>query len=357
VLKRNLTTRYPARAANAGKCILITGAGGYIGSRLAQALAAAAPRFLVLLDHSEHQLHEIDLDLRDRGGVPYAAILGDICDRPFIAEMFERFKPDIVFHAAACKHVPLMENNPLAAIRTNAIGTWHLLEAAERYAVARLLLISTDKAVNPASVMGAAKRVAEMALERFAGARLVAQTMRLGNVLGSRGSVGPRFDRQIAKGGPVTVTHESAERYFFSPDETVEMILALAPLASGIFIPQSGPPTRISHLAERMIRESAGRNGRDVAITFSGLRAGDKLTEEFTRAGETAKATSDSRLLEVCGPRLGDEEFDALMARLIGAVEERNLPQALAALLGFVPEYRPSEVVLDMAKTTEAARA
>jgi FlaA1/EpsC-like NDP-sugar epimerase len=350
-------TVYPSRAANAGKCILITGAGGSIGSGLTAALAAAAPRFLVLLDSSEHQLHEIDLFLRDRGDVPYAAILGDICDLPLIEEIFERFAPDAIFHAAACKHVPLMEKNPLAAIRSNAIGTWRLLAAAERYAVARVLLISTDKAVNPASVMGAAKRVAEMALQRFAGKGLVAQTIRLGNVLGSSGSVGPLFRRQIAEGGPVTVTHEAAERYFFSLDESVEMILALAPLESGIFIPKIGPPTKISHLAERMIRESPDRHGASIAITFSGLRAGDKLTEEFMKAEETAKATYDPRLLHVCGPQLREEKFDAAMARLVAAVQERNLPKALATLREFVPEYRPSAVLLELAKTRQAAKA
>ena len=353
------STHSPSAAAHAGQCILVTGAGGSIGSALTVALAAAAPRFLVLLDNSEHRLHEMDLLLREGHDVPYAAVLGDICDVPLIEEIFDRFRPGTIFHAAACKHVPLMEKNPLAAIRTNAVGTWRLLRVAERFSVASFLLISTDKAVNPASVMGASKRVAEMALQRFLGKNLVTQTIRLGNVLGSSGSVAPLFDRQIAKGGPVTVTHEAAERYFFSLDETVEMILALSPRDSGIFIPRLGQPTKISHLAERMIRESPARHGYSagVAITFSGLRPGDKLAEEFMKADESAEAASDPRLLHVCGPQLIPEKFDAAMARLSDAVQERDLPDALAVLCELVPEYRPSKVLLDIAKTTQAAKA
>jgi FlaA1/EpsC-like NDP-sugar epimerase len=350
------STLSPSAAAHAGECILVTGAGGYIGSALTLALAAAAPRFLILLDSSEHQLHEMDLLLREREDVPYTAVLGDICDVPLIQEVFEQFHPDAIFHAAACKHVPLMEKNPLAAIRTNAIGTWRLLGAAEPFSVPRLLLISTDKAVNPASVMGASKRVAEMALQRFAGKRPVTQTIRLGNVLGSSGSVAPLFDRQIAGGGPVTVTHQAAERYFFSLAETVEMILALAPLKSGLFIPKLRQPTKISHLAKRMIRESPAHPA-DIAITFSGLRAGDKLTEEFTKADESAEATCDPRLLRVRGPQMVEEQFDRAMAALDRAVQERDLPDALAVLSELVPEFRPSSVLLELAKTTQVAKA
>jgi FlaA1/EpsC-like NDP-sugar epimerase len=319
-------------------------------------LAANAPRFLVVLDSSEHHLHEIDLFLQDRGDISYAAILGDICDVPLIEEIFDRFRPDTIFHAAACKHVPLMEKNPLTAMRSNAIGTWRLLQAAERFAITRLLLISTDKAVNPASVMGASKRIAEMIMQRFAGKRLVAQTIRLGNVLGSNGSVAPLFDRQIASGGPVTVTHEAAERYFFSLAETVEMILALAPLESGMFIPKLRQPTKISHLAKRMIRESPA-HAADIAITFSGLRAGDKLTEEFTKADESAEATCDPRFLCVRGPQMAEEQFDRAMAGLDRAVQERDLPDALAVLSELVPEFRPSSVLLELAKTAQVAKA
>jgi FlaA1/EpsC-like NDP-sugar epimerase len=344
-------------AAYAGKCILITGAGGYIGSGLTLALAAAAPRLLVLLDNSEHHLHEIDLLLRERGDIPHAVLLGDICDAPLVEEILRRFQPELLLHAAACKHVPLMERNPLAAISTNTLGTWTLLQAAEHCAVQRFLLISTDKAVNPASVMGASKRVAEMALQRFSGKRLAAQSIRLGNVLGSSGSVGPLFSRQIASGGPVTVTHAAAERYFLSLDETVEMILAVAVLDAGIFIPKLTSATNIRDLAERMIREAPKRNGANISIAFTGLRPGDKMTEEFLNAEEISESTPDPRLSRVRGSHVPDEQFDALIWQLGVAVAQRNLGEALAVLQKFVPEYQPSTVLRELLNATRAAKA
>lgn len=350
-------SRSLSAAAYAGKCILVTGAGGYIGSGLTLALAAAAPRFLVLLDNSEHHLHEIDLLLRERGDIPHAALLGDICDAPLVEEILHRFRPELLLHAAACKQVPLMEKNPLAAIRANALATCTLLQAAECCAVQRFLLISTDKAVNPASVMGASKRVAELALQRFAGKRLVAQSIRLGNVLGSSGSVGPLFDRQIASGGPLTVTHAAAERYFLSLDETVEIILAAAALDAGIFIPKLAPPTNISDLAEHMIREAPHRNGADIAIAFTGLRPGDKITEQFLNADEISELTPDPRLFRVRGPRMPDEQFDVLMRQLGVAVAQRNLGEALAVLQKFVPEYQTSTVLRELLNAARTAKA
>jgi FlaA1/EpsC-like NDP-sugar epimerase len=323
-------------AAYAGKRILITGAGGFIGSALTAALAAASPQSLVLLDNSEQNLHEMDLA-----------------------------QPEIIFHAAACKHVPLMEKNPLAAIRTNGIATWRLMQAitqAPNYAAKnsrapQVLLISTDKAVKPASVMGATKRVAELALERMSSSGMTLQTVRLGNVLGSHGSVAPLFAQQIARGGPVTVTHPEVERYFFTLDDTIEIILRAASLGSGTFIPAPVPPLKIAVLAERMIREARSEGSGEIPIIFTEMRAGDKLREEFLNAAELAENTNDQRLLRVRGPHLNAEQFDGLMPRLDEAVAQRQLGAAVDVLRQLVPEYRPSEVLLERLHQASVANA
>ena len=179
---------------NIGKTILVTGAGGYIGSALTEALALTHPRFLILLDHSEQNLYEVSMRLAAAGMANYAAILGDILDKPLLTEIFERYQPESIYHAAAFKHVPLMEANPIAVVHNNAIGTWELAKAAIQYDAERLLLISTDKAVNPRSIMGASKRIAELALIRMSDSKSKMNAVRLGNVLGSHGSVGLCFN-------------------------------------------------------------------------------------------------------------------------------------------------------------------
>jgi FlaA1/EpsC-like NDP-sugar epimerase len=354
-------------AAYAGKRLLITGAGGFIGSALTVALAAGSPRFLVLLDNSENNLHEIAATLREQHLTGHAAILGDVCDPAIVAELLERYRPEIIFHAAACKHVPLMESNPLAAIRTNALGTWRLLQAAKLFHVAQVLLISTDKAVKPASVMGASKRVAELALERMSSSDMMLQSVRLGNVLGSRGSVGPLFARQIARGGPVTVAHPEVERYFFTLEETVEIILSAAALReTGTFIPKLGPALKIAELAERMIREARDKNSGEIAIKFTEMRPGDKLREEFLNESEIAETIPDQRedlrLLRVRRANIDAGHFDAahfdvLLPQLEEAVEQRQLGRAMDVLRAFVPGYRPSAVLLELLHQASVAKA
>ena len=347
-------------AVYAGKRLLITGAGGFIGSALTVALAAGSPRFLVLLDNSENNLHEIAVTLREQHPAEHAAILGDVCDPAAMAELLERYRPEIIFHAAACKHVPLMESNPLAAMRANALGTWKLLRAAKLFHVAQVLLTSTDKAVKPASVMGASKRVAELALERNDSGHMILQTVRLGNVLGSHGSVGPLFARQIARGGPVTVTHPEVERYFFTLEETVEIILSAASLReTGTFIPKLRPPVRIVDLAERMIREARNDNSGEVPIKFTEMRPGDKLREEFLNDGEIAESTHDQRqlLLRVRRLRIDAVQFDVAMAQLEEAVEQRQLGRAMDILRALVPDYRPSAAVLELLHQASVAKA
>jgi FlaA1/EpsC-like NDP-sugar epimerase len=330
-------------AAFAGQCILITGAGGYIGGALAATLARCAPAFLVLLDNSEHNLNEISIRLRDAGtagatGVQLSGVLGDVCDEPLLAELFERYRPEIIFHAAACKHVPLMEENPLAAMRTNALGTWRLLQAAKRSGAARLLLVSTDKAVHPASVMGATKRVAELLLERGARDGIVLQTVRLGNVLGSPGSVAPLFARQIARGGPVTVTRASQ-------------------LGPGTFIPKLAPAVRIVAFAERMIVEARKAGSPAIAVQFTGMRPGDKMREEFLNEAEVSESTEDDRLLRVRHTKIDDDAFDAAIRRLDEAVASRDLRKAMETLRQIVPEYRPSAVVMEIVQESSVTEA
>jgi FlaA1/EpsC-like NDP-sugar epimerase len=347
----------PSPAAYAGKCLLVTGAGGFIGAALTSALAAGSPRFLVLLDHSEQNLHEIELAMREAGNIACAAILGDVGDENLLAEILDRYRPEIIFHAAACKHVPLMEKNPFAALRTNAIGTWRLVSAAARSGVAQLLLISTDKAVKPASVMGATKRVAELALERFSGQRIILQTVRLGNVLGSHGSVGPLFARQIAEGGPVTVTHPDMERYFFTREEATRIILRVAGMRPGIFVPQLPPPMKITALAERMIGEAQNAGAGEIALEFTGTRPGDKLREEFVNEGERAESSEEEGLLRVTGRKFPEQRFDAAMRQLEEFVEQRHLGKALEILRELVPAYTPSNAVLELVNDASVAKA
>ncbi|MGB6199223.1 MAG: polysaccharide biosynthesis protein, partial [Candidatus Acidiferrales bacterium] len=285
--------------------VLLTGAGGSIGSALAKSIIGQRPRSLVLLDHSEFNLHQIELELGDipgaRVGVP---ILGDICDSALLSEIFEEHEPQIVIHAAAFKHVPLMENNPIAAVQNNSLGTNLLAQTARAHGVATLVMISTDKAVNPRSVMGASKRVAELALLRWDSPRTSMKAVRLGNVFGSQGSVVPTFHRQISAGGPVTVSHPDVCRYFLSMSDAVELlILAASSRGHGvIFISDPGEPVRILDLARQMIKEACPRPEEEIPIVFTGLRPGDKMTEEFFSASESVAATDNERLRQIGTP-------------------------------------------------------
>src|ERR1700685_3334411 len=242
---------------NRGGSVLITGAGGCIGSALAERIAKSDARNLILLDHAEHELHEITLALfAINGCAPHVAVLGDICDAALLAEVFKEHRPDVIYHAAAFKHVPMMEANPLAAIRNNVIGTMTLAFAARNCEAAQLVMISTDKAVNPRSVMGVSKRIAELVLLRWNGIKTQMKAVRLGNVLGSRGSVAPLFRQQIARGGPVTVTHPEVSRYFLTQREVVDLILATVDLEGGVFVPEDSDPVKILDLARGMIRNA-----------------------------------------------------------------------------------------------------
>jgi len=332
----------------AGKSVLLTGAGGSLGSALAKAIIQLEPRQLILLDHSERNLHEIDSELRAfRPGIPFTSILGDVCDGGLLPEIFDRYRPEIVYHAAAFKHVPLMESNPLAAVRNNALGTNTLAKLSRIAGVRAFVMVSTDKAVNPISVMGASKRVAELALLRWNGSTDHMRALRLGNILASVGSVVPTFLRQISRGGPVTVSHPEVCRYFHTMSEAVELVLLTSrvQIGGGIFIPLLGAPVRILDMARQLVSDSQSESGREVPVTFTGLRPGDKMSEEFLFANESVEPTLHRSLLRVSTTEIPSEKFDADIESLSGSVEQRDLPLALELLCQMVPEYRLTEAL------------
>jgi FlaA1/EpsC-like NDP-sugar epimerase len=347
--------------------VLITGAGGTIGAELSRQIAALSPARLILLDNSEFALYAIDMEVHERfPAVLRVSLLRDVRDRSQIEAVLATERPEIVFHAAALKHLPMVEANPAEGVLTNIVGSRNVAEAARAFGVATVVMISTDKAVNPTSVMGASKRVAEgfcqaldldEARRRADGSRYV--TVRFGNVLGSTGSVVPLFARQLAAGGPLTVTHPDVTRFFMTVREAVELVLqaaALAPHGNGadlrgkICVLDMGEPVRIVDLAEQMIRLAGLRPGRDIEIQFVGLRPGEKLHEELFHPDEPLVPTA-SPAIRLAAPRTADY---GLLARSIDELEEaargRREERMLQLLERMVPEYRrgspgPSEAL------------
>jgi FlaA1/EpsC-like NDP-sugar epimerase len=296
-----------------GKVVLITGAGGSIGSELCRQVARYGPRRLVLYELSEFALYAIEQELSlSHPHLPLVRLIGDVRDPSHIRATFERWQPQVVFHAAAYKHVPLMEeDNACAALRNNLIGTWRAAQAAAGTGVERFVLISTDKAVNPTNVMGATKRAAEMVVARQAaevakaaetagapsGGSTRFMAVRFGNVLGSSGSVIPKFKEQIARGGPITVTHPEITRFFMTIPEAARLVLQAAAIGEGgqVFVLDMGEPVKIVDLARDMIRMS-GHSLDEIGITFSGLRPGEKLYEELLADADSTLPTRFKRL-------------------------------------------------------------
>ncbi|MGI6120532.1 MAG: polysaccharide biosynthesis protein [Desulfosporosinus sp.] len=283
-----------------GETIFITGAGGSIGSEICRQVAKFNPGKLVLIGHGENSIFMIEQELRDEHPeVEYSTEILDIKDRQKVDLIFERYKPGVVFHAAAHKHVPLMERNPEEALKNNVIGSQNLAEAADKTRVKTFVSISTDKAVNPTSIMGASKRTVELliqSLDRRSQTKFVA--VRFGNVLGSNGSVIPTFKRQIAKGGPVTVTHPDMVRYFMTIPEAAQLVIQAGAMAKGgeIFILDMGKPVKIVELAKDLIRLSGYEPDVDIKIKFTGIRPGEKLYEELLTAEEGITSTKHSRI-------------------------------------------------------------
>ncbi len=341
----------------AGRRVLITGAGGSIGAELARQVAGFGPAEIGLLDNGEYALWQIDLELAEaHPTLARRALIADVRDGARLRAVCERFRPDLVCHAAALKHVPMVEANPLEGLLSNAVGTRNVADAARAAGAAVMVQISTDKAVNPTSVMGAAKRLAEMycqaldlaAREKTGGLRCI--TVRFGNVLGSTGSVVPLFQRQLAAGGPLTVTHPDMRRYFMTVREAVGLVLQAAVVgttapdfsqaaAGGIFVLDMGEPVKIVDLARQMIRLAGLRPESDIAIRFTGLRPGEKLFEELFHGQEPPAPTRYPGLL-MAAPRTADLAIiSRALDELAGACRRGQEGQALALLSRLVPEF------------------
>lgn len=297
------TDEETCRKAIAGKVILVTGACGSIGAELCRQLSQLEPQLLLMLDNNESGLHDLNVELRTQyASLPHRLIVGDITDAAKLEAIFRSYRPEVVFHAAAYKHVPILEEYPEEAVRVNLLGTVLLTEHAVRYGVERFVFISTDKAVNPCSVMGASKRIGEMwvtAMQQSSPTKFA--TVRFGNVVGSRGSVLPTFARQIELGGPVTVTHPDMRRFFMSIPEAVSLILQAVGFSRGgeVFMLDMGDEVSILELAQRMIRIKGLRIGRDIPIKFTGIRPGEKLHEELYYIEEIHRATPHPRIVSL----------------------------------------------------------
>ncbi|NCB38578.1 MAG: polysaccharide biosynthesis protein [Erysipelotrichia bacterium] len=331
-----------------GKTVMVTGAGGSIGSEICRQILPFQPQKLLLLGHGENSIfrtHQELLGNKDTGNTAIIPIIADIQDREKIEHLFAAHRPEIVFHAAAHKHVPLMELNPEEAIKNNVIGTRNLVEASHNAKVERFVMISTDKAVNPTSVMGASKRVAEKILKCFAKrsqTRFVA--VRFGNVLGSRGSVIPMFKQQIENGGPVTITHPKMIRYFMTIPEASKLVIQAGSYGKGgeVFILDMGEPVRIVDLAEDLIRLSGLEVGRDIEIKFTGIRPGEKLYEELLTASEGITATRNTKIFIAKAEEVNEEELRAQVEKLEMAAKLGKPRNIIRGFQDIVPSFSPN---------------
>lgn len=330
------------RAGLTGKRVLVTGGGGSIGAELCRQIAHLNPAGLVVLDSCEYNLYRIDYQLKSEfSDLVIETVLGDVCDSATVETLLGRARPEVVFHAAAYKHLPMLQNQVREAFRNNVIGTRRLADAAVRYDVGTFVLISTDKAVNPCNVMGATKRIAELYIQhlnRSCKTRLI--TVRFGNVLNSTGSVVPLFNEQIRRGGPVTVTHPEITRYFMTIAEAGQLILQSAVLGQGgeVFVLDMGEPVRISFLAEQLIRLAGKVPGRDVEIVYTGLRPGEKLFEELFHENESYIKTRHEKIFLSQGGSETRLDIDSRLRNAEAAVTRYDNDELRKIMLELVPE-------------------
>lgn len=329
-----------------GKRVLVSGAGGSIGSELCRQVVKFAPEKLILLDQAETPLYEIEKELTARcPGIRILALIADVRDRDKIMLAFEEFAPEVVFHAAAYKHVPMMEYNPTQAVLNNVFGSRNIADAAHQFKAGNLVMISTDKAVNPTNVMGATKRAAEIyiqALSRISSTRFT--TVRFGNVLGSNGSVIPLFKEQIAKGGPLTVTDKRIIRYFMTIPEATQLVLQAGSMGSGseILVLDMGEPVRIIDLAEELIRLSGLTPYEDIDIVVTGLRPGEKLFEELLIDGEGILPTAHSKIKVLAPVHIELQPVRDELEKLYEAARSNCVDELMESLKRLVPEFKPS---------------
>ncbi len=342
----------PVRGLVAGRRIMVTGAGGSIGSELCRQVAALDPTSLLLYERYENSLFAIANELQDRWpGLEIQSLVGDVCDGGRVNSVFARHLPHVVFHAAAHKHVPLMELSPAEAVKNNVFGTQQLVEAASRSGVERFILISTDKAVNPSSVMGVSKRVAEMIVQsKDTSSRTVFSAVRFGNVLGSNGSVVPRFLEQIKAGGPVTVTHPDIRRYFMLIPEAVHLVMHAAAMAEGgeVFVLDMGEQIKVVDMARSLIRLSGFVPDEEIPITFTGLRPGEKLYEELVGTQESVEPSGMEKINRLKRDRPWNAaDLERHLAELRRVVENEYADDSqcscllVAVLQQLVPTYSP----------------
>ncbi len=326
----------------AGKVALVSGGGGSIGSELCRQIARFGPSRLVIVEQSEYQLYEIEMELTDNfPSLTIVPCLVDVCDAVAVNRVMERNRPDAIFHAAAYKHVPMLEHQPREAVRNNVLGTRTLALAADKYDCGTFVMVSTDKAVNPANIMGATKRTAEIfcqAMNRCSRTNYI--TVRFGNVLGSAGSVVPLFQRQIEQGGPITVTHPDITRYFMTIPEASQLILQAASLGGGgeIFVLDMGEPIKIRYLAEQMIKLSGKTPGRDVHISYTGLRPGEKLYEELFHDQENLIGTAHEKIFLAQSRAVDRELVEPVVVEMAEACDIYDNDALPVLLRRLVPE-------------------
>lgn len=327
-----------------GRAVMVTGGAGSIGSELCRQIATFGPSVLVIFDQAESDLFRIHGELvKKHPTLKIDPVLGDIRDPERVDETIRRHRIDSIFHAAAYKHVPMMESHPIEAIRNNVFGTYNLAHAAHANNVSSFLMISSDKAINPTNVMGTTKRVGELLLSTMPQNRTRFVSVRFGNVLGSNGSVIPTFQAQIAAGGPVQVTHPDIRRYFMTIPEAVQLVLLASTMGRGseVFVLEMGEPIKIVDLARQMIRLAGLVPGKDIQIEFTGLRPGEKLFEELTASNETILATDQPKIKVMRGATPDSAHMQRWLAELRALTEERKERQIVAHLRKMVPEFTP----------------
>lgn len=328
-----------------GKTVLVTGAAGSIGSEMVRQVARFSPKCIVLFDQAESPLYDIELSLKEELNFYNAEIvIGDVRDKERTQRMFDVYKPNLVYHAAAYKHVPMMENNPSEAIKTNILGTKNIADLSLEYGVERFVMVSTDKAVNPTNVMGASKRIAEIYTQslNYPGCPTHFITTRFGNVLGSNGSVIPRFKAQIDKGGPITVTHPEITRYFMTIPEACQLVMQAGAIGSGgkIFIFDMGRSVKIADLAYKMIKLSGLKLGEDIQVQFTGLRPGEKLYEELLNVKENTIPTKHPRIMVAKVREYELAEVQLLIEQFYGLLESNDNFKIVAHMKAIVPEFK-----------------